>query len=333
MTLYRQYIFSPGQIIQSTQVNAEFDQLISAFNSHAYDADFGSNNFISNGDIITAITNLDAKLAGGGFLGYNYSKNNILKPGSNEYSVRIEASPANMSIFTKNSSVFLEDAYKSLDVSTVGNNQFIDIYIEEDTGDSSVVSGTKPIKLIGKAAGSTAYSTSPSTGQYLVGCAYIKDSKIIGIHSLESPQTFNYHYAVWGSSDPYSFTLTTTLAYSSKAIYVPVFIPSSISYRVETQVTTSGDGLAWNYDIYMKRDSSVTHYIRERVPPLSPATNSGRTTRVMVDMETNTPSGLYTYVFGGKLNTDETSRCSITLNWVYGHFVVHPNFTAFNARF
>lgn len=337
MTLNRQYNFTPGSVIQSAQVNAEFDQLISALNTFVVDANFTSNRFVSDGDIVSAISALDANMVDSvpeNYLAYNYSKGLIIKKDTgNEYTVKIEASASNKIIFAKTPDIFIEDANKTLNVSTVGNNQFVDIYIENDTGDTPVIQGTYPIKLVGKASGTIAYSTSASAGQYLIGSVYIKNTKIIGVNSLEIGNTFNYHNAIWGTEDPFSFTInSTSITYSTKCCYIPVFIPSSISYRIETQNVSVTGGSRWNFDIFVKKDTVASHYIGERLQPLVPDTDHGKTTRVLIDRDDSITSGLYTYYFGGRLGSDDANPCQIEIKWLYAHFIVHPTYTSFDAK-
>lgn len=230
--------------------------------------------------------------------------------------------------------LFVEDATKSLDVLGVGDNQFIDIYIEEDTLDTPVIPTTKPIKMIGKAGGLKPYNnTSASAGQFIVGSVYIKNGKIIGVHVLATPDRDNYLMAMWPNSDPFEFLInSSTLAYSTKEIYIPVFVPSTVEYEINTQLTTSGSGVAWNFDIYLKNNLVLSHYIRSRLPTLATSSNAGRLSVNLIKKDSVTESGLYTYQLGGKLNTDDSPVCNVTINQVYGNFIVHPQMNVFNAR-
>lgn len=275
-----------------------------------------------------------AALSGGSLMSsilYQYSQGLVLQVDSTYQNV-IEIAPSIVrpAIFSSQYNVFIEDAIKSLDITTIGNNQFIDIYITEDTLDTPAIANTKPIKLVGKASGSTPYSTTPNSGQFLIGCVYIKNSIIIGVDSLETPNATVDYRAYWGVAEPFNFLIdSTTAAYSSNEIYVPVFKNSHAHFVIETQCTPDGAGSAWNFDIYVKNQDALSHYVRVRQTCSS---NAGRLVVPLMDSDVVVPK-LYTYQVGGKLNTDDASICNMYITWLYSRFTVQKSgLNSFTAR-
>lgn len=330
MTLNRLYNFSAGQVIQSQQINEELNQLTNSLNNNVLNANFSSNNIVSDGSIVSAISALDSSGLGGA-ISNNYSKGVILqKEGTS--SIKLAASSSEKIVFSKGSSIYIEDSTKTLNVASVSNNTFVDIYIEEDTSDSPIVLGTLPIKLVGKSSGGSAYNTSPGAGQHLIGSVYIKNSVIIGTHSLETIDKANYHYAVWGNTDLFDYEISsTTASYSTKCCYVPVFIDSNIYFNVSTHLYSSTSGARWNFEVCIKRDSTTSYYISERIQAFSDGALM-RTARNLSDVDVNLPSALYTYYFGGRQLTEDASRCNITIHRLYSNFFVQPIFNSFEGR-
>jgi hypothetical protein len=342
MTLNRLYNFVAGQVIQSQQVNAELDQIISSLNTYVVNANFNSNNYIADGDIVSAISALDSQIAGenSGAVAYNYSKGLILQQHSaNEYTICIKGSAANLIIFMKDQKAFIEDGTKTLNLSTLGTNQFIDIYIEEDTSDSPAIADTLPIKLTGKGSGSTPYNTSPSSGQYLAGCAYLKNidgegNRIIGIQSLEKPDVPTNHWSLWHTSNPFNHQLnSSSFTYSSKCSYIPVFVDSSIIYNVTMEVNSvsGSNGERYNYTVKLKRDSSGTAFFSIREKSIDTYGTVARDVLNISDIDNVSP-GIYTYYYGGCINTGEDSNISnMNIHYLAAQFKVQPRYLTFKA--
>lgn len=335
MTLNRLYNFTPGQTIQSAQVNSEFDQLITTVNTNVLNADFTTNNVVADGNIVTAVSAIDQYLGDnppGGALAYNSSKNVVLH--YNDHASRVIklcGSDYNKIVLLKNGEAFLENTEVTLTLPST--EAFYDIYVEEETSASPLTTGTKRIKLAYKSAGTTPYSTTADSGQYLIGSTYIYDSRLFGIHSLETPNAPTYHSSTWVTSGNYfDFTLSSqTPSYSTKTSKIPIFVSSAMQYSIQTQYYTSGAGDAWNFTFRILYDDNLDMYSRERVHPLDPSTNVGRTARTYTDRKWYLTPGVHEFKFGGELGDDDASKCNIVIQSLYALYVVYPQNVAFDA--
>lgn len=331
MNINRLYTFTPGEVIQSSQVNAELDQIVNTINAYALNGNYTSNNFIADGDVISAISTLDEFLASGGVVGRNSSQNAIIKlQNTDARIIGLAATTERPIVFSCEGSVFYET--ENVELTLSADNGFSDIYIEEDTSKTPTITGTKRIKVVAKASGTCPYTTCSITGQYLIGSTSVYSNRIRGIHSLEVPNTPTYHSATWGDGNAFDHTLSTTFSFSTKKAYVPVFVNSTIFYNVKTYYKTNGSGLSWNFDFYIRRNGSTDHYSRERIHPLSPSDLEGRTNRMTADRAYEISPGLYTFEYGGKMNTEDDPRCTITIFWLYAHFQVYPSHISFKAQ-
>ncbi|MEW5820330.1 MAG: hypothetical protein AB1782_09080 [Cyanobacteriota bacterium] len=332
MTLNRLYNFTPGQVIQSSQVNAEFDQIISSLNTYCVDANFTSNNVVSDGDIVCALSALDSFI-GNNPVSKNYLKNAVINLyNHNGRTLKLYGSSSNPIIISKGTYCFYEESEVSLDLTS---SYFNDIYVEEDTSKTPIITGTKRIKLIAKSADQTPYSTTASSGQHLIGCAYVYNSKVMGIHSLEEPNNPSYHEGVWGLGDEFNFQITsTTLSYSTKKCYVPVFVDSTILYHIKYYFHKYGSAAcdAINFYFYVKRNGAVDHYTEERIPPLTVSSAIYRSGRTTVDRVYNITPGVYTFEFGGMLGNDDTTPSPVEIERLYSHFQVYPKSICFDTH-
>lgn len=330
MTIQRLYNFNPGQIIQSAQVNDEFDQLVSAMNNYVIDANYSSNSVVNDGDVVSAISAIDSYLADnppGGILTQNYSRNAIICPRSrNSRWIQLRGTPGNPIIVSKPDGAFMENITVELYISD--GNTFNDIYIQNETTLPAIVPGTKRIKLVAKNSGSAPYQTYASEGQHLIGSVYVYNGTLIGIHNLETPNTATYHEAIWGLNNELNALLTETPVIVATC-RIPVFVQSVVQYTVKTQVYTTGESLEWNYMFYVKKNGNNDHYYQERVPAL-PNGMVGNTGRVCVDRSYDVVPGLYTYDFAGEIYSSESAF--IFLNRLYAHFVVRPSHICFKAN-
>lgn len=335
MTLNRLYNFSPGQTIQSAQVNAEFDQLITTVNTNVLDANFATNNIVADGNIVTALGALDSYLGDnppGGAMAYNFSRNVILQYDDlSTREVKLKGSDLNKIVLAKNADIYLENTEVSITLPT--SEGFHDIYIEEETSYSELIQGAKRIKLATQFADTTPYSTSPSAGQILIGSAYIYDSRLFGLHSLETPNAPSYHSSSWaGSGNYFDHTLSsTTDSYSTKTSRIPVFVDSAVQYNVQTQIYTTGSGTAWNFNFKILLDSTLDFMSKERVHPLDPSSDSGRTGRTYVDRKLTLSPGVHEFEYGGALGDDDVSKCTIIIEKLYAMFAVYPQNLSFDA--
>ncbi|MGD9580680.1 MAG: hypothetical protein AB7V50_04865 [Vampirovibrionia bacterium] len=336
MTLNRLYNFSPGQTIQSAQVNAEFDQLITTVNSNVLDANFSSNNIIADGNIVTALGTLDSYLGDnppGGVIAYNYSRNVIFN--CDDYTTRViylNGSDINKIVFSRDTDAFLDNTIISLTLPT--SEGFHDIYIEEDTLNIPLIDATKRIKLVSKFADDTPYSTSADSGQYIVGCAYIYDDKILGYHCLETPSSTTFSSSAW-STDGNFFNLTlssTATVYSSNICMLPIFVPSAVQYSVQTQYYTTGSGDTWNFNFRIKYDEILDFFSTERLPTLDPSSDMGRTGRTFSDRRLYATPGVHEIKFGGELGSDDTYKCNVVIEKLYALFLIYPMTNAFKAN-
>lgn len=335
MTLNRLYNFSPGQTIQSAQVNSEFDQLITTVNTNVLDANFATNNIVTDGNIVTAVAALDSYLGDnppGGAIAYNFSRNVILHyEDLSTRVVKLQGSDLNKIVFAKNTDIFLENTVVSMTLPS--SEGFHDIYIEEETLNTELIQGAKRIKLNYKFADTTPYSTTPDAGQYVVGCAYIYDSRLFGLHSLETPNVPTYHSSSWVTTgDYFDHTLSSTTAtYSTKTSKIPVFVNSAMQYSVQTQCYTTGAGTVWNFAFRILLDGALDFISYERVPPLDPSTDMGRTGRTYVDRKLSLAPGVHEFEYGGNLGTDDVSKCNIVIEKLYAMIVVYPQNVSFDA--
>jgi hypothetical protein len=343
MTLNRLYNFIAGQIIQSGQVNAEFNQILSAINNYVLEANFTSNTVVSDGNVIAAISALDTQVGEllPAIISKDYSGGVILKKSSiNDYTIALEGSATNRIYLLKETDAFVEDATKTLDLALLGTDQFIDIYIEEDTLDVPAISSTKPVKLTGKSSGSLPYQTSASTGQYLVGCAYLKDfgssvNKIIGIHSLERYYENINYWSLWDDSNAFDHIIAQNYyTYSSKCSYVPVFINSGMTCTaiMEVNSISGSSGERYNYSISIKKNSTEASVYSVREKAIDSIGTLSRKILPVSYHETLTP-GIYTFYYGGKLNTGEDSSISnMNIHKVSSTFQVQPVVNNFQVQ-
>lgn len=332
MSLNRLYNFTPGQIIQSSQVNGEFDQLVSAVNNYCIDAQFSSHNTVSDGSIVDAISALDAMMSP---LAYNYSKAIVIEKASTG-KVRISASSGKKAIFARDQDIYIEDGVKEVSASTAGVGQFVDIFLTEDIGDSPAISGSKPIALVAKSSGTAPYDTTASAGEYMVGSCYVTtEGKVLSVHSLENPYAPVHYFANWDQNEPFNFIIDSTgTSYANdKPILIPVFVPSHISYAISMYLHTSQACDSWNYEIYVKRNTVIDNIIKERVPPLNPSSNVGRIHPTLIDSaETVVNPGIYTFLLGGKQAGDDVYKAIFNLYEVYSQFKVVPSACSFDTR-
>lgn len=336
MTLNRLYSFSPGQTIQSAQVNSEFDQLINTINTNVLDANFSTNNIVADGNIVTALGAIDSFLGDnppGGPMAYNFSRNVILHyEDLTTRVVKLVGSDLNKIVFAKNTDAFLENTEVSITLPS--SEGFHDIYLEEETLINPLIQGTKRVRLSYQFADTTPYSTTPEEGQYIIGCAYIHDSRIFGLHSLETPNAPTYHSSSWVTTgDYFDHTLSSTTAtYSTKTSKVPVFVNSALQYSIQTQIYTTGSGTVWNFSFRVLLDEILDFISSERVPPLDPSSNVGRTGRTYVDRKLLLTPGVHEFKYGGNLGTDDASKCTIVIEKLYAMFVVYPQNVSFDAN-
>lgn len=330
MTIQRKYNFNPGQIIQSAQVNDEFDQLVSTLNNYVVDANFSSNTVVNDGDVVNAISALDSFLASnppGGILVYNFSKNAIIHPiARTSKHIKLCATESNPIIVSDSNNVFMETMDYECNISD--GNCFSDIYIENQDALPPIVPGTKRIKVVSKESGTQPYQTTPDEGQILIGSVYVYNGDLIGIHSLEEPNTTTYHEAIWGLNNELNVPLTTDPIIVATC-YIPIFVKSLVQYSVKTQVHTNGPQDEWNYMFYVKKNGRNDHYYQERVPALLHG-NVGNTGRMCVDRSHDLEPGFYTYDFAAEIYSVES--CNILLNRIYAHFVVRPSHICFMAN-
>lgn len=204
----------------------------------------------------------------------NLSQGLILKSSSVLSQIRIVGTSTCPILFGRDDNFFIEDAVKTLDVSSVGDNQFVDIYIQEETGDTPVVDGTLPILLVGKASGITPFTTSAVTNQYLVGCVYIQNSYIIGLYSLETPNVSTSNEFVYHNT-PFNFAIgsavTTYITQDSRTFYIPTFVTSIASLSINGQIESGVEAAdEVNIDIGLSiNDAASVTYSRYRESPLA----------------------------------------------------------------
>lgn len=212
-------------------------------------------------------------------------------------------------IFGRETNLFLEDAEKSLDLTTVTTDGFVDIYINEDTGDTPVQSGTLPIELVGKDAGTTPFSTAAIADQYLIGCAYIYDSVIIGLYSLETPNVPTITSMSWTDvAFGFKFSGTEFTYNTNRVMYIPAFVDSIMQFDINGQLYTDGTAVAVevNSQVGIKlNDDAITKYAPNRVSPLATNTKIWRGDFSLVDSVALT-AGLNTVMIAGRIGSATT---------------------------
>ena len=211
----------------------------------------------------------------------NISQGCVLQSSSTAGYVEVVGTSGTPIIFGRGGNLFIEDATKSLNVAGVTSiNGFVDIYLQNDSGDTPVVTGSYPIKLVGKFSADTPFTTSASVGQYLIGCCYIYNGTIIGIYSKETAYLPCVNTFAW-TDTPLNFTFsgTTYTMASTQTIYIPTFETSIISVNangcINSDAVAAADEI--NLDIGLSLNNAAAVDIENfREAPLAVTTKAWR---------------------------------------------------------
>ena len=262
--------------------------------------------------------------------------------------VKIDGSATNPIVFCRPFYIFYEVADVTLDITAVGNNQFVDIYIE-DKGTTPHIVGTKIPQLVGKAAGTTPYSTSPSAGQFLIGSCYIKNNLIVGIQSKDQKKCYHKSY-INETSFGLSITSVSAYDYGVQEFYVPVFDRGVFHFDLNIQTDTGVNAATdWSYDIGIDINNVVQDCRTIRLSPMPTNTKEGRIpVKLEGSIPVNTPQ-LLTIKIGGKINdlytysnaigvTKVVGDCKVTYDQHYQQIasvnpVISPSFSAIKTDF
>lgn len=250
-----------------------------------------------------------------------YSSNIIINKDSVAGQISISGSATDPIILCRPSYVFYDEANITLDVTAVGNNQFIDIYVE-DAGTTPLMTNTYTISLVGKASGTTPYTTAPAAGQFCIGAVYIKNNIIIGCHSLRQKQADQPSYF---TEDAFGLTITSTsdYEYGVETFFVPVFKPGVLHWDINFQTNTHDDAgtTDWAYEAAISINDTLKDVRVIRKNPLPTVTKIGRIPPTLKGLiKVDTPQ-LLEIKLGGKINDLYTYSTEIQVTKVTGHFL------------
>jgi hypothetical protein len=268
----------------------------------------------------------------------NMSQGIILKVSSSSVStVQLQGTPETPLIYGRESNLFLEDAVKSLDLLTVSvADGFIDIYVQQDNTDTPMVTGTLPMKLVGKYSGLLPDTTSAIANQYLIAHAYLYQSTIIGIHNLETPNvplTNSFKY----TSNPFNFSFSATSfeLKAEKPMCIPVFVDSIIT--IDLAGTISSDTAAAdeiNFDLGLSLDATAaTAVLFVRESPMAVTTKVWKG-NWSISTNLSASPGLNIIYLAGMVNDGlvGTGKTYFLINRAVGKYKVHDSKFIFNSE-
>lgn len=264
----------------------------------------------------------------------NLSQGCILRADtSNDGYVKLIGTNDRKIVYANAGDLFLENAACTLDVATVGDNQFIDIYIE-DSGGTPILSGTKRIELVGKASGLYPNTTSATTGQYLIANVYIYNGKIIGIYNYETINAEIKCPIGWSNSN-FNISGTSYTYFANKLIYLPVFVTSDIYFNLTCSLATGNDTAdALNFYIGMVYDNTTSCFESiQRKGVMATSTNVLYETFPIAGKIAACTAGLHTLMIGGKIGTtDADPKATISVSNLAGCVSIVPNEFSFNTE-
>ena len=248
-----------------------------------------------------------------------YQSNILICRDSTPGQISIKGSSTNPIVFCRPSYLFYDESDFTLDVTGVGNDQFIDIYIS-DSGSTPLIAGTLRIALSGKTSGTSPYTSVAGAGEFCIGSVYIKNNLIIGCNSLrckDSDQIAYINEAAFGLS----ITSITAYDYGVQEFYVPIFARSIFTWKVLIQSDTGVNAATdWSYELCIDINGTIVSRRTIKLDPMPTNTLEGR---IPVLLEGNigidTPQ-LLTIKFGGKINDTFTYSDAIGVTTLNGEF-------------
>lgn len=252
-----------------------------------------------------------------------YSSPWLIEKSSTVSLVQITGSATNPIIFSRPQYSFYDENLVTLDVSGVGSDQFVDIYIE-DSGATPYITGTKRIALAGKASGTSAYTTSASAGQFLIGSVYIKSTKIIGIDTLRDKSNSLYSLV---NNASYSLNITSTTDYDlGTSMYIPIFHRGVLDWKLMASNTTGTNAATdWSFNLGMAINGVLVDYDETRKSPMPTNTKAGRIPGLVQGLYQVDTSQLLELQIAGKLCDLYTYSNAVTVDILRGNFEFSPD--------